>query len=114
MSQEDYIVKILRKFGMENCKPRGTPCELNPNACDSNEPVDNHKYWQMAGSLAYAMVCTTPDINYLVTKLSQHLSCPTTADISMLKHVFRYLKKTIGYKLTFSKAPDGLHITGLL
>eukprot|EP00794_Sanderia_malayensis_P020863 gene20863-22915_t len=111
MSQENYIVKILRKFGMENCKPRGTPCELNPNACDSNEPVDNHKYWQMAGSLAYAMVCTTPDINYLVTKLSQHLSYPTTADISMLKHVFRYLKKTIGYKLTFSKTPDGLHIT---
>eukprot|EP00794_Sanderia_malayensis_P019311 gene19311-21235_t len=56
MSQEDYVVKILRKFGMENCKPRATPCELNPNAYDSNEPVDHHQCQHMIGSLIYAMI----------------------------------------------------------
>ena len=96
MSQEEYIEKILKKFGMSDCKPRGTPCEANPNAYENegDEAVDQTLYRQMIGSLIYAMVCTRPDLSYAVTKLSQHLACPTTADLTMLKHVFRYLKKT--------------------
>ena len=99
MRQEEYIVKVLQKFGMDKCKPLGTPCEVNPNAYDNNcsEPYDQHLFRQMAGSVIYTMVCTRPDLSYVVTKLSQHLSCPTTGNANMLKHVFRYLKKTSGH-----------------
>lgn len=112
MSQKDYIEKILKRFGMEDCKPRCTPCEMDPNAYanDYNQPVDQHNYRQMVGSLIYAMVCTRPDLSYAVTKLSQHLSCPTTGDAQMIKHVFRYLKKTSSYQLTYTKSDD-LEIT---
>ena len=113
LSQEEYIVKVLKKFGMNNCKSRGSPCEVNPNAYDNDcsKPYDQHLYRQMVRSLIYAMVCTRPDLSYVVTKLSQHLSCPTTGDANMLKHVFRYLKKTSGHRLTVSKSTNGLQIT---
>ena len=113
LSQEEYINKILNKFGMAECKPRGTPCEVNPSVYenDGSEPFDTNLYRQMVGSLIYAMVCTRPDLSYVVTKLSQKLSCPTTADASMLKHVFRYLKGTSDYCLSYTKSTDGLQIT---
>ena len=113
LSQEEYITKVLNKFGMSNCKPRGTPCEVNPNVYenDASEPYDSNLYRQMVGSLIYAMVCTRPDLSYVVTKLSQKLSCPTTADANMLKHVFRYLKGTSDNCLIYTKSIDGLQIT---
>ena len=112
MSQEEYILKILTKFGMSDCKPRATPCEQNPNAYEKegDEPIDQTSYRQMVGSLIYAMVCTRPDLSYVVTKLSQKLSCPTAADLMMLKHVFRYLKKTSDYCLIYSKSTTDLQI----
>ena len=112
MSQEEYIEKILKKFGMSDCKPRGTPCEANPNAYENedDEVVDQTSYREMIGSLIYAMVCTRPNLSYAVTKLSQHLACPTAADLTMLKHVFRYLKKTSNYCLTYSKSSTDLQI----
>lgn len=112
MSQEEYILKILKKFGMSDCRPRTTPCESNPNAYEKegDEPVDQTSYRQMVGSLIYAMVCTRPDLSYAVTKLSQKLSCPTASDLMMLKHVFRYLKKTSSYCLIYSKSSTDLEI----
>ena len=113
MTQKDYIKKVLKKFGMDNCKPRATPCELNANSYsnDGADPVDVNQYRQMVGSLVYAMICTRPDLSYAVTKLSQHLSCPNDADLVMLKHVLRYLKQTFEYRLSFSKSTTGLQIT---
>ena len=64
----------------------------------------------MVGSLIYAMTCTRPDLSYCVTKLSQHLSKPDSGDWIMLKHVFRYIKQTVDYKLTFRKSEKELRI----
>ena len=75
MSQSQYLKKILEKFGFENCKPRGTPCEANPEVYNTDTVTDENdprKYRQMVGSLVYAMICTRPDLSYVVTKLSQH------------------------------------------
>ena len=65
MSQEEYILKILKKFGMSDCRPRTTP---NAYEKEGDEPVDPTSYSQMVGSLIYAMVCTRPDLSYAVTK----------------------------------------------
>ena len=114
MSQSQYLKKILEKFGFENCKPRGTPCEANPEVYNTDTITDENdprKYRQMIGSLVYAMICTRPDLSYVVTKLSQHLSKPTSGDLLMLNHVFRYVKSTVDYHLTFRKGGNDLQIT---
>ena len=91
MNQSFYLKNILQKFGMENCNPRSTPCEMNLSSyeADSSDDIsDEKKYREMVGSLVYAMMCTRPDLCYVVTKLSQHLSKPTSGDWIILKHVF--------------------------
>ena len=56
------------------------------------------------------MTCTRPDLSYVITKLSQHLSCPDAADWVMLKHTLRYIKHTSGYCLTFRKSVADLRL----
>ena len=83
MAQFQCLKKILEKFGSENCKPRATPCETNPDAYRIDtvtDEVDPRKYCQMAGSLVNAMICTRPDLSYIVTKLAQHLPKPNAGD----------------------------------
>ena len=106
MTQSSYLRNILNKFGMADCKPRATPSEMKPSSYDSEKTGDSSdelKYREMIGSLVYAMTCTRPDLSYIVTKLSQHLSCPNNGDWILLKHVFQYIQGTLDFKLSFHK-----------
>ena len=55
----------------------------------------------MVGSLVYLMICTQPDLTYVVTNLSQNLSKPNSSDWVLLKHVFQNIKDAVNYCLTF-------------
>jgi hypothetical protein len=115
MDQSLYLKNVLERFGMENCKPRGTPCELNPSASNPSQAYENQsprRYREIVGSLIYAMACTRPDLCWIVTKLSQHLDNPDEADWVMVKHVLRYIKGTLDYKLHYTKSSDRLCLSG--
>ena len=93
MNQSDYLQNVLHKFGFFDCKPRSTPCEQVPNSYQDQESTESSDsdiklYRQMVGSLLYAMTCTRPDLSYVDTILSQHLSKPNSADWTMINHVF--------------------------
>lgn len=110
MSQSIYLENVLKTFDMYDSKPRSTPCEQNLSSySEANVQIDdNRRYRQMVGSLIYAMTCARPDLAFVVTKLSQHLSCPDSSDWAMLKHVFQYVKKTHSSKMAFKKSPSDL------
>ena len=115
MEQSVYLQNVLEKFEMQNCKPRGTPCEMNPSASNPSQAYEHQsprKYREIIGSLIYAMACTRPDLCWIVTKLSQHLDNPTEADWVMVKHVLRYLKGTLDLKLHYKKSSSGLCLSG--
>ena len=79
VNQTQYVERILSKFKMSDCKPKAVPCELGANkACESNgsEFENASLYREIVGSLIYLMTCTRPDLCYVVTYLSQHLSKP--------------------------------------
>ena len=111
MSQSTYLQNVLHTFGMSDCKPRATPCE-SLNTYDEMKVVvgSNTDYRKMVGSLIYAMTCTRPDLAFVVTKLSQHLSNPEASDWAMLKHVFQYIKGTLTNSLTFKQSAGGIRI----
>ena len=111
MNQTKYLLKILEKFEMSNCKPRSTPCEQKLE-CNGDEQIDSTKYREVVGSLIYAMTCTRPDICWIVTKLSQYLSKPQKEHWVAAKHVLRYLKGTVNYDLCYRKCEGDLSLVG--
>ena len=77
-------------------------------ASHNESKMDIDKYCEMVGSLVYATVSTRPDLSYVVTKLSQHLSCPTEGDMVTMKHVFQYIQGTLDYGMLFTKQDSQL------
>jgi hypothetical protein len=115
MNQSMYIDKILSIFGMQDCKPRSTPCEIGLNKVkddDNSELADDRLYREIVGSLINVMTGTRPDFCNIVTKLSQHMAKPTVAHFTMAKHVIRYLKSTVDHNLIFRKSDNDLSLVG--
>ena len=110
MHQRKYLCKILERFEMSECKPKYTPSEQK--LVVTNEPLVNSRYREAVGSLIYAMTCTRPDISWVVTKLSQHLSNTQKEHWVAVKHVLRYLKGTLDYELSYKKSGGSLTLTG--
>ncbi|GKA00736.1 retrovirus-related pol polyprotein from transposon TNT 1-94 [Tanacetum coccineum] len=63
INQSNYVLKILKKYGMETCDPVGTPMEIKDNLdLDQNGSlVDATKYRTMIGALMY-LTSSRPDI----------------------------------------------------
>ena len=55
------------------------------------------------------MTCTSPDISWIVSKLSQKLSRSREEDMVAAKHALRYLGGTIDYELCFKKCDGNLN-----
>ncbi|GJT20435.1 retrovirus-related pol polyprotein from transposon TNT 1-94 [Tanacetum coccineum] len=53
--QSNYVLEILKKYGMDSCDPVGTPMEIKDilNLDQNGSPVDATKYRSMIGALMY-------------------------------------------------------------
>ena len=112
MDQSGYTNKLLERFDMLDCKPRQTPCEQKLSFSGDAEPFDQTTYREAIGSLIYLSTCTRPDISWVVNKLSQYNQNPTVEHWKAVKHIFRYLKATINFSISFRKCEDNIKIIG--
>jgi hypothetical protein len=71
ISQTKYIREMLKKFGMEDCKPVTTPmqtsCKLSKD--DDSKSTDQRKYRSMIGSLLY-VTTSRPDVMQAVGQVA--------------------------------------------
>jgi hypothetical protein len=106
LNQGKYMVKILKRFNMLECKPMNTHMEVKLKLLvnTSSELIDATLYRQIIGSLMY-MTNTRLDICFVMNTLSQFLVEPRCVHLVAAKHVMRYLKGTIDYGLSY----DGYH-----
>ena len=112
LSQRNYIEKILKRFGMQDCKPGDTPVakgdKLSLDQCPKNDfeskEMQEVPYASVVGSLMYAQVCTRPDIAYIVGVLGRYLSNPGMDHWKAVKWVMRYLQRTKHYMLTYRRS----------
>ena len=58
-------------------------------------------YTLALGSLMYAMLCNRPNIYYIVGMVSKYESNPKLEHWTVLKHIFKYFKRTRDYMLTY-------------
>ena len=90
---------------MAESKPAYTPMDskikLGPNPKIAT--TEQIRWFQSAiGSLLYLALATRVDIAYAVIKLSRFTSNPSTQHTTAIKRVFRYLRATISYGITYS------------
>eukprot|EP00253_Pinus_taeda_P012297 PITA_12297 len=92
LGQGMCATKILKIFGMGDCRPMATPMITNWNKIDASEDEDVSPtlYWQLIGSLMY-LVNTRPNICYAVNTLSQFMVESKRAHWAIAKHILRYL-----------------------
>lgn len=95
VSQSKYVLKILDRFNMLDCKPVVTPLEAQPSEEDlAGDPVDSTLYRQVIGSAMYLSVGSRPDIAFTVSRLAQFVENPTQPLWVMAKRLLRYISGT--------------------
>lgn len=91
IDQEKYVIEILKRFGMEDCKPLDTPAV--PVDVNDSKPLDcKVPYREAVGCLNYLATRTRPDIAYAVSKVAQKMQSPNQEDWIAVKRIFRYLQ----------------------
>ncbi|GJX74096.1 retrovirus-related pol polyprotein from transposon TNT 1-94 [Tanacetum coccineum] len=112
INQSNYVLEILKKYGMEACDPVGTPMEIKDKLdLDQNgSPVDATKYRSMIGALMY-LTSSRPDIVHATCLCARYQAKPTEKHLKEVKRIFRYLWGTVNTGLWYTK-DSGIELTG--
>ena len=94
---------------MHDCKPMDTLVERNlnlsldmcPKSPEEKEKMLKVPYSSAIGSLTYAMMCTHPNICYVVGLASRFQYNPGIKHWMAVKRILRYLKGTKDYVLCY-------------
>ncbi|GJZ62747.1 retrovirus-related pol polyprotein from transposon TNT 1-94 [Tanacetum coccineum] len=112
INQSNYVLEILKKYGMETCDPVRTPMEIKDKLdLDKNEIlVDATKYHSMIGALMYLM-SSKPDIVHATCLCARYQAKPTEKHLKEVKRIFCYLRGTINMGLWYTK-DSGFELIG--
>jgi len=95
LSQRQYMLEILDRAGMTDCKPCTTPVDVNPKLSADGPPVSDPTYFRsLAGALQY-LTFTRPDISYAVQQVCLHMHDPREPHLAALKRILRYVRGTL-------------------
>nr|GEZ53921.1 hypothetical protein [Tanacetum cinerariifolium] len=107
-----YVLKILKKYGMESCDPVGTLIEIKDKLdLDQNGTlVYATKHRSMIDALMYLM-SRRPDIVHATCLCARYQAKPTEKHLKEVKRIFRYLQGTVNMGLWYTK-DFGFELTG--
>ncbi|GJR21018.1 putative ribonuclease H-like domain-containing protein [Tanacetum coccineum] len=93
ISQNKYVVDILKKFDFSLVKITITPIETNKALLKDKEAedMDVYLYRSMIGSLMY-LTASRPDIMFAVCACARFQVTPKVSHLHAVKRIFRYLK----------------------
>jgi len=113
LGQQTYTEKILRDFGMADCKPAASPMDTSLNLSPAEDgyqaPLEIKRWYQGAvGSLMYLMLGTRPELAFPISVVSRYTANPTDSHVSAVKRILRYLKGALNYELVFKGSTSPL------
>lgn len=93
VSQQKYILDLLKETGMSGCRPADTPMDPNVKLWgEGSVPVDTGR---LVGKLIY-LSHTRPDIAFSVSVVSQFMHSPFEEHLEAVYRILRYLKGNPG------------------
>jgi hypothetical protein len=104
LSQQRYILDILKKTNMELVKPASTSLSSSNKLSkfEGSTITNPTLYRSTVGSLEYLSL-TRPDIAFAVNKVSQFMQDPHEPHWTAIKRILCYLKATIEYTFCIHK-----------
>src|SRR5258708_21017846 len=116
LDQEQYLVQVLKKFGMATAKYKktGTPMRPSENLRPRQSYEERHaanEYQQAFGTLMHAMLHTRPDLAFALGKLSQYMQDPSELHWTYLKALLRYVRSSIDLRLRYGPRIDSTEST---
>ncbi|CAL8993966.1 unnamed protein product [Prunus brigantina] len=110
LSQSKYILDLLTRTKMLDCKPLPTPAVGGRRLSlhDGDLLSDVSEYRSVVGALQY-LTYTRPDIAFSVNQVCQFMHKPTTTHWAAVKRILRYLKSTSDHGLVYK--PGELRLT---
>nr|GEY19795.1 uncharacterized mitochondrial protein AtMg00810-like [Tanacetum cinerariifolium] len=114
VNQSNYVLEILKKYGMESCDPVSTPMKIKYklNLDQNGTPVDATKHCSMIGALMY-LTSSRPDIVHATCLCARYQAKPIEKHLNEVKRIFHYLRGTINTGLWYTK-DSGFELTGFL
>ena len=121
VNRSRYIDDCLKRFGLAECKPVGTPADISAQLSKKDCPetgsaeavsMKAEDYRRIVGSLLYIAKQTRPDILATVTQLSRFLENPGRVHWMAAKRGLRYLKGSKDLELCYTKETGGVKLYG--
>jgi hypothetical protein len=110
--QRHYTQDLLERYSFIDSSPVSTPMDPSVSLTAAHVPstpedkafMRTVPYVSAVGTLMYLAIAMRPDIAFAVGVLCCFMACPGPEHWKAVKHLFRYLRGTIDYCLTY--APD--------
>ncbi|GKE30106.1 hypothetical protein Tco_1445490 [Tanacetum coccineum] len=111
INQSNYVLEILKKYGIDTCDPIGTPMEIkNKLDLDQNGTLlDATIYQSKIGALMY-LTSSRPDIVHATCLCARYQAKPIEKHLKEVKRIFRYLRGTVNMGLWYTK-DSGFELT---
>jgi len=97
ISQQKYIIDLLKETGKTACKPVSTPVDPNIKlgSAEEDNAVNKEMYQRLMSRLIY-LSHTRPDIAFVVSLVMQFMHQPREAHLQAALRIVQYLKGTLG------------------
>jgi len=110
LHQKSYLEDLLRRTGMDRCKPKSTPLPpgiiLDPEVAGPLlEDEDKVRYHSTVGSINHAVTHTRPDLAFAASILSRFVTKPQRAHEKALQHVLRYIRGYTEHGIRYVASP---------
>ncbi|KAA0061924.1 gag/pol protein [Cucumis melo var. makuwa] len=99
--EESIYMAQPEGYKMQNSKKGVLPCRYGIHLSKEQCPMRKTPYASAVGSLMYAMLCTRPDIFFLVRMVSRYQSNPGRDHWIAVKNILKYLRRTKDYMLIY-------------
>jgi Reverse transcriptase (RNA-dependent DNA polymerase) len=101
LSQRQYLMNVLQRFGIEDCKPCATPCITKKTIDEASTDMSytTFPFRKAVGSLLSLSTHTRSDISFTVLMQGRAMAAPSAQDVVAVKRLIRYLSGTHDYGL---------------
>jgi hypothetical protein len=104
--QKGYAERVLKTFGMWDCKPCSTPLDANNRLSKADcpqvvDPALHRRYRSIVGCLSYLVNMTRPDLAFAYSQLSKFVQYPGVVHLKAAERVLQYLRGTYDQGITY-------------